>query len=31
MKLEKELDKDVQRFIKKLEDEIPKLKEYHLE
>lgn len=31
MKLEKELSKDVDRFIKKLEAEIPKLKEYHLE
>ena len=31
MKLEKELSKDVERFIKKLEAEIPKLKEYHLE
>ena len=31
MELEKELDKDVDRFIRKLEAEIPKLKEYHLE
>ena len=31
MKLEKELSKDVDRFIKKLEAEIPKLKEYKLE
>lgn len=31
MKIEKELNRDVERFIKHLEAEIPKLKEYHLE
>jgi hypothetical protein len=31
MRLEKELSKDVDKFIKKLETDIPKLKEYHLE
>ena len=31
MKIEKEMDKSVDKFIKKLETDIPKLKEYHLE